>query len=178
MKLDLRLLEEFPAAVELVAGPTEIAPFSDEVLGVESVKLALTVVKSEEEYYCHGTMRARVKLECMRCLDPFEAERSEEVDFVICSESHAAQMRKEGVDNEEYVLLTGGDTIVEVNEPVRQALLLSLELKPLCKEDCKGLCSVCGANKNHVDCGHVVAQVDDRWQALADLVQKQRKELR
>jgi uncharacterized protein len=58
---------------------------------------------------------------------------------------------------------------MDLTEPVRQALLVALPMRPLCREDCKGLCVVCGANLNYVDCGHRQEEADKRWDALRAL---------
>jgi uncharacterized protein len=42
-------------------------------------------------------------------------------------------------------------------------------MRPLCREDCKGLCPTCGANLNEVDCGHTQEADDDRWAGLRQL---------
>jgi uncharacterized protein len=49
---------------------------------------------------------------------------------------------------------------------VREQLLLALPIAPRCREDCKGLCPVCGVNKNETDCGCVTKQTDPRWDKL------------
>jgi len=48
-------------------------------------------------------------------------------------------------------------------------VILSVPMKPLCKEDCKGLCPVCGANLNYEDCGHTQEKVDPRLLKLKEL---------
>jgi len=48
-------------------------------------------------------------------------------------------------------------------------VILSIPLKPVCDEQCKGLCPVCGENKNERDCGCVEKQTDPRWQSLPKL---------
>ena len=55
-------------------------------------------------------------------------------------------------------------------EPLaRDAIYLELPQAPLCRADCQGLCPECGADKNTVDCGHVIDTTDPRWDALKGL---------
>jgi len=55
-------------------------------------------------------------------------------------------------------------------EPLaRDAIYLELPPAPLCKADCQGLCPECGADRNTVDCGHAVDELDPRWDALREL---------
>jgi len=58
---------------------------------------------------------------------------------------------------------------MDLTEPVRQALLVALPMKPLCREDCAGICPQCGANRNETQCGPAEETVDDRWSGLRSL---------
>ena len=58
-----------------------------------------------------------------------------------------------------------GDQI-DLEPLARDAVLLELPLTPLCAEDCQGLCSTCGANRNEGDCGHSITSTDSRWASL------------
>jgi uncharacterized protein len=57
----------------------------------------------------------------------------------------------------------------DLGEMVREEVVLSLPLAPLCQDDCQGLCTECGADRNEVDCGHTLTVEDPRWAALDDL---------
>jgi len=74
--------------------------------------------------------------------------------------------RGEGHEGETYEI--AGETI-DLVPLVRDAIVLALPMNPLCRADCKGLCPVCGADRNRVDCGHTGERVDIRWGPLAGL---------
>jgi uncharacterized protein len=59
--------------------------------------------------------------------------------------------------------------LLDLGPMVRETILVELPLAPVCRPDCAGLCAVCGADRNTVDCGHEVALTDLRWSALQDL---------
>ena len=61
-----------------------------------------------------------------------------------------------------------GDRI-DLDEIVREQILLALPTRQLCAEDCKGLCPSCGANLNEKACGCEQQQTDPRWSALEAL---------
>jgi uncharacterized protein len=63
------------------------------------------------------------------------------------------------------VSIFDGETL-DVDELVREQLLLSVPDYSLCREDCQGLCPVCGANRNSKQCDHQDADVDPRWEGL------------
>jgi len=59
--------------------------------------------------------------------------------------------------------------VIDLDPLVREQLLLSLPAYPVCREDCKGLCSVCGANLNERECGCDRHVPDPRWAGLKNL---------
>ncbi len=58
---------------------------------------------------------------------------------------------------------------VDLDELVREQILLALPTRTLCREECKGLCPECGANLNAGECDCAQKEIDPRWAALADL---------
>lgn len=83
----------------------------------------------------------RIKGECARCLDIAFADVNYPLSakFSLCP------------DEDEFVYKGGK---VDLHKCIDEAILLSLPTVMYCKEDCKGLCPVCGANLNKRDCGH------------------------
>ena len=69
-----------------------------------------------------------------------------------------------GDQNDDYIETP--DYTLDIDELLRSDILLELPLKYLCREDCKGLCPVCGANRNEVQCNCAVKSVDPRLEAL------------
>jgi len=138
MILDLREFEDFPAETRLEAVPGEFSPFDNSVFEVETVEVDLAIQKSGLEYFCQGQVWAQVRLECARCLVEFRTELSCKTNFIVCSDTSAGE-RKDIIDDEDYVHFKGDNLWVDIGEPVRQALVLELPMKPLCSKDCQGL---------------------------------------
>ena len=63
---------------------------------------------------------------------------------------------------------------LNLREAVRQTALTVQPLKPLCRLDCLGLCSQCGANRNEGSCGCPSEATDPRWQPLLELLTTQK----
>ena len=61
---------------------------------------------------------------------------------------------------------------LELNDVLREFVLLALPMQRLCKEDCVGICPVCGQNRNKQACQCQTAATDDRWSALKEVVLK------
>ncbi len=170
MILDLRQFEHFPARTVLEAGPGEFGALPGEIAQVNEASLSLAIQKANEEYYCQGTVTARVKLICSRCLTEFDTELTGRTDFIARSDK-VTRADKRGIpDDEDYVLMHGNDLRADVTDMVRQTMILAIGLKPLCSESCKGLCPSCGANLNERSCNCSRPQMDDRWSGLRGLL--------
>jgi len=168
MNIDLRDFEEFPANVSV-----DFEPDNNE-LGIEGVAfhdlmgLRLTIQKVRDEYYCQGQITVPIEQECSRCLGLFETELNGELTFIIKTEEGESVLSKDqGAD---IVHVQAGRPVVELTDLIRQTLLLSIPLKPLCDPECKGLCPSCGANLNEESCDCKLEDIDERWEGLRDLL--------
>lgn len=168
MILDLSQFEGFPARVLLKALPESMVIDYDSLVRVNSAELDLNIQKSGEEFYCQGNANASIRLTCARCLEEFDLELSNTTDFIVCSKQwHDNQGNIE--DSEDYVFFEGKELQADVTDIVRQTIIISLSLKPLCSPDCRGLCPTCGVNRNEVSCKCRREQTDGRWEALRKL---------
>ena len=100
---------------------------------------------------------------CDRCLKPFSQELTLPVSTLLAEEL-------EDEENDEIVLLENGEA--DLGEIFTTALVLSMDAKHVCSEDCKGLCPTCGANLNDGPCG-CRKEIDPRLAALAQLLDKE-----
>lgn len=108
-------------------------------------------------------LHARVQRQCGRCLKEFEADS----DTDITEKYYPAEMVN--IEPDAY---TYQSDIVDVTEALREALLLAEPLSVLCKEDCQGLCPVCGIDRNVASCTCDTAVIDPRLAVLEQLLKK------
>lgn len=109
------------------------------------------------------TLTARTTLDavCDRCGREFLQEKEIPYSCML-----AEELQNE--DNDEIVLLEDGK--VDVGDLARTAFILGMDTKTLCSEDCKGLCSRCGADLNLGPCS-CKREIDPRLAVLADLLE-------
>ena len=170
MILDLREFENFPAETALTGDSDSLTLDYQGLNALKSVQVDLRMQESGEEYFCQGTVKATVNFECSRCLNGFDKQVESSVDFIVCAESlHEVKDEKDVLDSEDYAFFTGGELQADISDVVRQAIILSLSLKTLCAEDCKGLCSQCGLNLNEHSCSCETEITDPRWDSLKKL---------
>lgn len=123
-----------------------------------------------EEVRLRGRIRAEVEVGCDRCLKSVRLPLEVEFDTAfIPSELEAAKAENVELLAEDLrVAAYEGDSI-DLDELVREQILLALPARQLCSEECKGLCPQCGADLNAAGCDCARVEVDPRWSALADL---------
>ena len=111
----------------------------------------VTVERSGDRITVRGRLQATAWLECFRCLQGFE--RTVEAPFEFFSDRAGTSRRDEEQDLERdhYMAFHDGKRL-ELSEYAREALLVELPIAPHCREDCKGLCPRCGADRNDGPC--------------------------
>ncbi|MFC5702205.1 YceD family protein [Cohnella faecalis] len=110
-----------------------------------------------------GELTADLRLLCSRCLDPidhhFEVEFEEM--FQVMKDTDP-----EPGEDDDFIPVYGER--LELRPFLEEELVLNLPLAPLCREDCKGLCSECGTSLNEKTCGCGTEKIDPRLAALQD----------
>jgi uncharacterized protein len=72
-------------------------------------------------------------------------------------------------DDPDYRIVSPSDVEIDFTADIRDAIILAIPIKILCREDCKGLCPQCGQNLNSETCNCVVKKVNPQWAALSTL---------
>ncbi len=133
------------------------------------LELDLTLTSVSEGVYVSGNVRGSLTGECGRCLD--EIDESFEVPIAELF-AYADSTTEETTDEDEVGRMQGD--LLDLEPVVRDAVVLTLPLRPLCEEDCAGLCAQCGARLAD-EPEHAHPDVDPRWAALETLVQPDEK---
>jgi uncharacterized protein len=135
---------------DLSAGPIAVPP--DAPVHVEA-----TLERIPEGIVVRGEVDVRWAAECSRCLRPLEGTLAVGIDELF--EPHP-------IDGETYLL---DHDCIDLEQAVRDAVVLELPQAPHCRDDCRGLCPVCGNDRNEIACECVEAEDDPRWAALRAL---------
>lgn len=136
------------------------------------LELALRLESVIEGVLVSGTAAARVEGECSRCLTPVTDEVDVSIGELFAYPETDARGRPvrdadpDPFDPEPEVV----DDTVDLEQPLRDAIVLALPIAPLCRPDCPGLCPQCGARLED-DPEHRHDVIDERWAALAGLLE-------
>jgi len=140
-----------------------------DVIGIPTgtdVELDLRLEAVMEGVLVSGSVRGRAIGECVRCL----GEVVENVDVSLMElyvYPERAAIAVEDGDDEEDVRELDGD-LVDVEPALRDAVVPALPFQPLCRPDCPGLCSICGAHLAE-DPDHTHELLDPRWSSLQSM---------
>lgn len=115
----------------------------------------------------NGTLTVDTELSCSRCLS-----HTKQTIALPFEEVFMQKPEEEDPDLDEDIHLVVGDK-VELEPYVVENVVVGLPYIPLCDEACKGLCPVCGGNRNLHDCGCKVEKIDPRLAGLADFFNKE-----
>jgi uncharacterized protein len=121
------------------------------------------VVRTSEGILLRGTFNSSLKTTCSRCLDEYTQPLTAEVSDIFYYPAYVAPPGG---------LVVHDDGNADLGPLVREVSLLALPMKPLCREDCLGLCLECGQNLNLGSCDCVKDDIDPRLAALQQLLTK------
>ena len=126
---------------------------------------------TDEAGYMHLALTASVSYhtECARCLEPISGDFAVQLERTVAAEGTLSEKQlEENVD--EYVVIENGR--LDLDETIREELLLSFPMRLLCEDDCPGLCPKCGKPKRLGDCGCPTFEPDPRLAVLKQLFDK------
>ncbi len=119
-----------------------------------------------------GSFSVSLVLRCSRCLEEFEFDVMESFKDTfyprsLCSGHGVHELSREDLD-----VLYYANNEIDLSMVYLEKTYLALPMKPLCREDCKGICPVCGKNLNYGSCDCNKRFVDPRWEKLAQIKEK------
>ena len=134
----------------------------------DPIAIELELESVVEGIYAHGTVTAHLEGECSRCLDPVDQDIATRFDELFL---YPEKVKAE--EREDSVLLV--DDEVRLGPVVRDTLAVEADERPLCREDCPGLCAQCGFRMED-DPDHHHEVIDERFAALKGLFDEDPKD--
>lgn len=129
------------------------------------VRVVLSYYRAATELFFRGEFTAATVATCARCTEEFVAPSGRSFRYVL-TPSSIGDDNKAGlrVEDLEFSLYDG--EVVNLTPLICEQMLLALPTRPLCREDCHGLCQRCGSNLNERECGCIIEKVDARLSIL------------
>jgi uncharacterized protein len=134
----------------------------------KTIEVDVTLDKTSRQMYLKSDIRSSGFFQCDRCLTEFEQPVSCHFNmFYMYNDLDAG-----GHPADEVQVISSDTVYIDLTEDVRQMVTLTVPLKLLCRDDCKGLCPRCGINWNHQSCRCNLEMDNSRWEGLKDAMNK------
>jgi len=157
---------------DLVAKPDYFKVDPEEGILRKDVSVCGRLSKAGREVFLKGTISTEIEQVCSRCLEPhvFPVQAALTSHYVPAPEELETDMELHSSDTDVEFF---NDNRIDMTQAVYDQMLLSLPLVQLCREDCKGICSKCGINRNKEECGCLEEDsIDPRLAVLKTLKDK------
>ena len=132
------------------------------------LQVSLSYYRAGTEIFISGALEAVTTAACSRCAEEFELPSHRRFRYVLAAkvmgDKEDVALKAEDLEFSFYQ----GDEI-DLSPLIREQALLALAERPLCREDCRGLCPQCGVNLNDNECGCLIARFDPRLAVLRNL---------
>lgn len=147
-----------------------------EGIGVDLLKVAqgtpieadITFESVSEGVFVHGTVHTQAMGECARCLKPLTWSVDESIAELVYYPQSVKALGDVDAEDADELPVTDGD-FIDLEPLLRDAVVLSLPLQPLCTPQCRGLCPECGEPWDNLPSDHRHEHFDPRMSALDEL---------
>ena len=153
MKMEIGRLKEDPGEAENFDFQFDPSESLEDCVLLAPIHVVGSMTYGGNEYLLAGRLSVKARLSCSRCLKPVERDISLDFD--------------EEFDEEEY---PGDDAVIDLEDVSTQLWVTSVPMQVLCRDDCKGLCPICGSDLNEGECGCQADSIDPRLEALRGLL--------
>lgn len=145
-----------------------ISLVEEDAVFLEPVKINLEIHKEDERVFVNGRVTTTLSLICSRCLSPYSFKIDSYFDLVFYPiEDFLREKEPEKeLKEEDFESMFYRENRIDIDSLILEQINLTIPMKPLCFEACKGLCPVCGTNLNDGECGCKVKSGDPRWNKI------------
>ncbi len=152
---------------------------SEEIFGdseIDKVHLIASgwIQRKGLEFVLYLKVEGDGKLVCARCLEKFTYKFDDDFTYnIFLGKDPALSKREYNFSEQDVASLYIENFELDILPLIKEIVLLTLPMKPLCSEECKGLCPVCGINRNKKECDH---NTGERYSPFVELLDKFKKE--
>jgi len=138
--------------------------------GNSPVQGEVGLMRTDRSILAKGTLHTEIELTCSRCLSLFSCPLTLNIEDEYFPTSDTVTGASLPLPDEPGCFTIDEYNILDLTEAIRQYALMAIPMKPLCGEDCAGLCPTCGCNLNQASCNCPSEPADPRWSELGKLV--------
>lgn len=131
------------------------------------VRVSVSYYRAGMELFFAGDLKTSTRAVCARCAEEFDVSADRPFRYVLSPKSIGYDGDDPRAEDLEFSMYDGDE--VDLSPLIREQVLLALPTRPLCRDDCRGLCPHCGVNLNRATCDCRVETLDPRLEALRSL---------
>jgi uncharacterized protein len=156
----------------------------DPLVSLSPIRMSGTITSVDENYLLDGELTWSGELDCSRCVAPYAFSEAVPLHLRLRKRPAAPGGKPEKgrsaegegeereVDPAEIDVVFFDEPVLPFDEIAREQVLMALPMKPLCRDDCRGLCPQCGRDRNVSECSCETRPVDPRLEVLKSLKQE------
>ena len=134
-----------------------------------SLEVDLVYYRSGLDIFFSGSFRGRFTGTCGRCLEDYDFPLESRFDFVLTPDPARSERGAEELSRDELGLSYYATEEINLAPLIAEQVMLGLPTRPLCSEDCRGLCGNCGVNLNRESCSCSTSTADPRMEIFRTL---------
>jgi DUF177 domain-containing protein len=170
MQIELASIEGGKGQFAHVYEPGKLIIGDERIHQAGPARVSGRIKREGQKLKVDGRLETRIHVECDRCLELIEFPIESEFRLEYVTPQEYARLEAAELSDEDLDLSVFDGDVVDIDQIVEEQLLLAAPSQVLCQENCKGLCSECGANLNLGECGCQKSEIDPRWAELKKLV--------
>jgi len=140
----------------------------DDFRVAEPIALAFDIFKDKQQFRLIGNVKTTLELPCSRCLEPYTLPVDQRFDLRYQPHAQNTGEGEREIEEDDLTTAFYENDEIDLGQLMREQFYLALPMKPLCSDDCKGLCPACGANLNRTTCDCNRSWEDPRLAALKE----------
>ena len=133
-----------------------------EISQTADVALDIDIMNATSRIIVKGKLQTAIELECSRCDEKFSNSIDISLNEQFLPEGSPELNNKPGQNITDLGIFTYKEEEIDLEEAIRQNIYSSLPMRPMCSEDCRGLCPICGENLNTKKCNCDSKDIDSR----------------
>lgn len=131
----------------------------------DDIKVVAELRYQGRDLVLSGSLLVPFEMVCSRCLKNYNADKTVCIDSIFREKAEEVEI-EEGLDESSPDLSLYESDRIDIFPLIRDQIYLSIPMKPLCSEDCKGVCPKCGVDRNGEACNCVCDNIDPRLEML------------
>ncbi|HUR33169.1 MAG TPA: DUF177 domain-containing protein [Vicinamibacterales bacterium] len=156
---------------EQLYAPAALGAENDVYTIAAPVSLVFDIHKDKDKFHLVGRVTTTLEMSCGRCLEPFSLDV--DAPFDLRYQPHSADahqgVKDKEIEADDLTTAFYANDEIDLGQLMEEQFYLAVPMKPLCKDDCKGLCPNCGTNLNKATCDCNTHWEDPRLAALRSL---------